>query len=373
MTWRPLNAAWRAVCPTMRCSVTTCSRAFTGAWRLSPIPACFEDYPAHYLVYTSRLHRWIRGDWQLLPWLLPRVPTAKGDRAESILGHRPLEDPRQPAPEPGCARTDGAARRRAGWRLPGSPWVWTCVALFILAFPLLAHAIPSVVQSLGRKPLREALQPLEADVWRWLLALVFLAHEALLALDAILTTLYRLLVSRKNLLRWTTAAHTARLFGSESGSAVTWNQMSASIVGAGLLGLAVALLHPAALPVALPFVLAWLASPQVAYWISRPIVHKPLHLSADQRQQLRSLARRTWLFFEQFVGPDDHWLPPDHFQEAPRPVIAHHTSPTNIGLFLLSILAAARPGLHRFARPGLAPALNLRRDGSSSNVIVGTC
>ena len=99
-------------------------------------------------------------------------------------------------------------------------------------------------------------------------------------------------------------------------------------------------INPAALFVAAPLLIAWLLSPEIAYWISRPIRHAPDPLSAEERQRLRRLARRTWLFFEQFVGPEDHWLPPDHFQEAPRGIVAHSTSPTDLGMLLLSTLAA---------------------------------
>ncbi len=116
--------------------------------------------------------------------------------------------------------------------------------------------------------------------------------------------------------------------------------MSASLVFAILLGVAVAIFNPSALWVALPFVIGWLVAPQVAYVISQPVTHVTAPLSETQRRQVRRLARRTWAFFEQFAGPDDHWLPPDHYQESPRGNVAHYTTPTNIGLFLVSTLSA---------------------------------
>ena len=92
--------------------------------------------------------------------------------------------------------------------------------------------------------------------------------------------------------------------------------------------------------VAAPFCLAWLLASRIAYLISRPWPQQVYTPSAEERQGLRTLARRTWLFYEQFVGPDDNWLPPDHFQEMPRGVLAQRTSPTNIGLYLLALLSA---------------------------------
>src|SRR5258708_37912287 len=99
-------------------------------------------------------------------------------------------------------------------------------------------------------------------------------------------------------------------------------------------------MHPAALPVAAPFLIAWFFAPLLAYWVSRPLVLQDVPLTAADRRELRRIARQTWGFFETFVGPDDHWLPPDNFQEEPRPQVAHRTSPTNMGLLLLSTLSA---------------------------------
>ncbi|MBE9508145.1 MAG: hypothetical protein IMY86_08850, partial [Chloroflexi bacterium] len=172
------------------------------------------------------------------------------------------------------------------------------------------------------------------------LALVFLLYETLLMVDAIGCTLVRLTITHNHLLQWTTAAHTIRLFGKEMKVALMWHQMGAAPILALALALLIGMLNPAVLPIAAPLLLLWLVSPPIAYWISRPVVHKQAPLSADQREQLRRLARRTWVYFEQFVGPDDYWLPPDHFQEDPIGRVAHRTSPTNLGLLLLSTLAA---------------------------------
>ncbi len=101
-----------------------------------------------------------------------------------------------------------------------------------------------------------------------------------------------------------------------------------------------ALMRPSALPAAGPILVLWMASPAIAWWISRPLSRRGAQLTADQTVFLRKLARKTWMFFETFVGPEDHWLPPDNFQELAVAKIAHRTSPTNMGLALLSNLSA---------------------------------
>src|SRR5690606_34035114 len=98
--------------------------------------------------------------------------------------------------------------------------------------------------------------------------------------------------------------------------------------------------RPGALWLALPVTGLWLAAPVVAHRTGRPLDVAPEALDEAQRRAVHGLARRTWLYFEQFVGPDDNWLPPDNVQIGANPVTAHRTSPTNIGLLLLSTMSA---------------------------------
>ncbi|HJW83529.1 MAG TPA: cellobiose phosphorylase, partial [Anaerolineae bacterium] len=301
-----------------------------------------EDFPPHYFIHAQRLHRWVRGDWQLLPWVLPRP------RRDAILNRvrislidrwKIVDNLRRSLLGPLLL-----ALLVAGWVwLPGPAFVWTLLGVLMLGAPLGVSLLSALFSGLRQRALRASLRPLRYDALRWFLALAFLLYETLLVLDAILTTLIRLFITRKNLLQWVTAARTARLF-SEVKLEVTRRQMASSLLLALSLGLLIGLLNPAALPSAMPLLVTWLLSPEIAYWIGRPIVHRPAPLSPAQRDRLRILARRTWLFFERFVGPDDNWLPPDHFQEAPRGQVAHRTSPTNIGLLLLSTLAAYDQG-----------------------------
>jgi cyclic beta-1,2-glucan synthetase len=298
-----------------------------------------EDYPPHYLIHTRRLHRWIRGDWQLLPWLMPAVPCEDGGSAPNPLSvldrWKILDNLRRSLVAPALL-----ALLVAGWLgLPGSAAVWTLFVLLVSAVPFITGALNQTFQLLRGGSGKTISRQLGLDMLRWLLSLVFLPHEAILALDAIITTLLRL-AQRKHLLRWTTAAHTVRLFGNEVDAGVVWRYMLTTPAFVVTVGLLVAVVNRPALLAAAPFLATWLISPEIARLLSLPVARPQPALSDEERQKLRALARRTWLFFERYVGPEDHWLPPDHFQETPRGIIAHHTSPTNIGLLLLSTLAA---------------------------------
>ncbi len=298
----------------------------------------YEEYPGRYLGYAQRLQRWIRGDWQLLPWLLPFVRTESGiarNRLATIDIWKVFDNLRRSLLPPTLL-----ALLAAGWLvLPGSPLAWTLLVLLPAALPIASQVIWDGLHNFGRLTLKQIFEPTWIPLTRWALGIVFLPYEALLMLNAIGTTLIRLLVARKNLLQWTTAANAARLSGLNK-RYETWVSMSASLFLTVLLGTATAFFHPAALWVATPVLAVWLFAPQFAVVLSRPVIHTSAPLSETQRRQVRRLARRTWAFFEQFSGPDDHWLPPDHYQESPRGSVEHYTTPTNIGLFLVSTLSA---------------------------------
>ncbi len=226
----------------------------------------YEDYPPHYFVYIRRSRRWIRGDWQLLPWLFPRVPSVgKGsipNNLSIIARWKILDNLRRSLLAPGLL-----ALLLAGWVwLPGSPLAWTSAGLLTLAVPVLSGLLMDTIQALKGARWRNVFHAFQNGVVRWLLALVFLLYETLLTLGGIATTLVRLFVTRKRLLQWTSYADTVRVFA----GGVTWQQMSLTTLSSMALGLLIGLLNPTALFVAIPLLIAWLLSPEIAYWISRP-------------------------------------------------------------------------------------------------------
>ncbi len=251
--------------------------------------------------------------------------------------------------------------------MPDLIGLWMTIVLLSLGIPVLTSMARSTIQALGGERFGAAFHPIRWSFVRWLLAVVFLPYEAYNALDAILTTLYRLFISHRSLLQWTTAAQTARLFGLQVYRSTAWLRMIAStlivLILAGGIQLVYSLsgtgLSPT-LSYAIPLLLLWMFSPLIARWIDKPIVQHTKPLSKDQIILFRQVARRTWGFFERFVGPEDHWLPPDHFQEAPVGIIAHHTSPSNIGLLLTSTLAAYDLGY--LDQLGLATRLSITMD-----------
>jgi cyclic beta-1,2-glucan synthetase len=300
-----------------------------------------DDYPSGYSVYAARQHRWVRGDWQLAPWLLPRVPWVNGRRASDLplLGRwKLLDNLRRSLLAPAVL-----ALLVAGLTvLPGAAWAWVVFALSGIVLPVFAHLATPLIRAddgAWTSYVRGHWSSFRTDLLQVAISLALLPEQALQDLDAITRTLVRLLVTRRNLLEWETAAEAERR--ATTNLAAMWRSMLAGpALGVTMLGL-VTLTRPGALPLALPLVLLWLASAFIAYWMSQPLRDRRQRpLPADDQRFLRRTARKTWRFFEMFVTADDNWLPPDNYQEDPKGVLARRTSPTNIGLYLLSVLAA---------------------------------
>ena len=186
--------------------------------------------------------------------------------------------------------------------------------------------------------LRGLLRPLGRSCAQAMCILAFLPDEAYYSLDAVLRTLARLIVTKHNLLQWRTSSDTEQSLRTDL-VAMFRTMWFAPLLSLAL-GAILADYQPAALPASVPLLFLWLISPAIAWWLSRPLPGTVIHFTEDDTTFLERLSRETWHFFETFVGPDDNWLPPDNYQEYPVAVIAHRTSPTNVGLALLSNLAA---------------------------------
>jgi len=300
-----------------------------------------DEHPATYLAQAARMHRWVRGDWQTLPWLFPRVQTAAGAEKNPLsFLHRwkIVDNLRRSLHAPSLL-----ALMLIGWLLtPAAAWAWPLVITLIVLFPvyfsffnsLLSHTKSTSLASLFDSVLRDFAR----DSSHAALTLILLPHQAQMKLDAILRALWRMLVSRKKLLEWETAADVERRIKDDLVGYVRRLGPAAFV--------ATALLVPSLFYFpdrALPFLILaslWIASPVIAWRISLRKAEKIDPLSADDHLTLRKHARRTWRFFETFVTPEGNYLAPDNFQEDPKGEVAWRTSPTNIGMQLLSTLSA---------------------------------
>jgi cyclic beta-1,2-glucan synthetase len=302
-----------------------------------------EEFPSRYDVAAGRQHRWARGDWQLLPWILGRGDAAGAGRGDGRLPlialWKMLDNLRRTLSAPA-----GVAALIAGWLLPTrdallwSAFICTTIALPTI-LPLATALLPGRAGITLRSHLRALRKECSLAAAQTAFLIAFLAHQATSMLDAIGRTLFRLFVSRRNLLQWVTAAQ------SKGSSRLTlpgaYRRMSGAVLIAAAGAFLVIHFRPENAWLSAPFLVLWALSPALAVWISvSPLVAGRLALSAADAQALMSVARRTWRYFETFVTAEENMLPPDNFQDDPRPVVAHRTSPTNMGLYLLSAVSA---------------------------------
>jgi cellobiose phosphorylase len=299
----------------------------------------YEHYPARYREDAGRRQRWMRGDWQLMPWLMLRVPKRGGGKEANPLSAlsrwKLFDNLRRSLISPVLI----ASLLLAFAALP-HPWFWTSAVLAIIFVPAIVAALWDLVakprDTLWRQHVAGSVGRSGLHFAHALLMLAFLPYEAFVSLDAIVRTCWRLWFSHKRLLEWRASA--LSLAGTDL--AGLWRTMWVSPLLSLAAGTALVLWRPHALQAAMIFLVAWLVAPVVAWWISLPIARVQTELKAEQNLFLHKLARRTWAWFDSFVGPEDNWLPPDNMQEHPTQVVAHRTSPTNIGMALLANLTA---------------------------------
>jgi cyclic beta-1,2-glucan synthetase len=291
-----------------------------------------DFFPKDYLVYAGRQHRWTRGDWQIMDWLLPQVPAAAGERAAnplSLLSRWKIADNLRRSLLPAAF----VALLLAAWFLSPAAAV---VSLFAGVVMFLPPLITVVTHLTSRAKLhRQAWLDFGLTLARCAIFTALLPHQAVVSLDAIGRVLYRRLVSHRLLLEWETAHEAHRNSKNRQRQFLTqlvW--MTVVFIGVSV---TLSFRSADAERAATPFLGLWIVTPLLVAWLNAPLWNRSLSvLTADDRRMLRQVARQTWRFFQEFVSPESNWLPPDNYQEFIRHEIAQRTSPTNIGLSLLA-------------------------------------
>ncbi len=312
----------------------------------------YDDYPTHYLTHARRKHRWIRGDWQLLKWLTSRVPGPDGAERNrlSVLSRWKITDNLRRS----TVEIAQLLFLVVGWTLlPGSPLRWTVLGLGAITAPWIVSLLLAVLRPPLDKSWRAYYGAVGRDavtsVQQIVLAIAFLPHQAWISADAIGRTLWRVFGSRRHLLEWQSFS---AIQGSVARTAgMVWREMLPAVaiaIATGAVIVARALAGstpPDVMALAtLPLVGLWFVAPAIAHALSAPAVRRERRLSAVVQQDAIRYSLLHWRFFDRFVTAESNWLAPDNYQENPSPIVALRTSPTNIGLQLLSTVSAYELG-----------------------------
>ena len=298
-----------------------------------------DDYPSHYSAQNRRKHRWVRGDWQILRWLLARVPDESGqpvpNPTSTISRWKIFDNLRRSLVEPATFLL-----LVLGWLcLPGSARYWTFATLLIVFVPVFVQFLFSLARASfaeQRGYVHQTIRDSFGLLFSTALNFAFLSHQTLLMLDAILRSLVRSFVTGNRLLEWETAAE-AELGGNKQ----TPVEMTMRLVP--ILSLVLALLvwiaRPSALPWALPVLLLWAMAKPITQWLNRSPHQVAVKLSNADVEFLRKVSWRTWLYFAHYASEHNHGLVPDNVQEEGH-IEASRISPTNAGLQLNARQAA---------------------------------
>ena len=302
-----------------------------------------DDYPSHFSAYSRRKHRWMRGDWQIVAWLLEKTPDETGRTVNNPISlvsrWKIVDNLRRSLMEPATF-----VLLLAGWfGLPGGARYWTAVSLILLLLPVYLQTIFSlvrVIKSPSKAAVQDLLEQTAVAHINILLGLIFLAHQALVGVDAIVRSNVRRLITGKRMLEWETAAE-AEVGQAKRTPVDTYMRIMPLVVL--FLAVTLYLLNRPAL-VMWPFLVAWALSGAVARWLSSPPKLAEPAIGQEDEKFLREAARLTWEYFREFSNSECNFLIPDNVQEMPSR-IAHRISPTNLGLLLNARLSALDLGL----------------------------
>ncbi|MGA9115728.1 MAG: glucoamylase family protein [Bacteroidota bacterium] len=298
----------------------------------------YDEFPQDYLSFVKRQHRWIRGDWQIAGWMMPRVPRPGGGKARNPLSwfdRGKIADNLRRSLLPIAS----VALLVTSWFLSvEAAWIAAAVVAVQLVFHSVAQPFAWATSPPGARGLSTA--KLAHDLMRVMAEAALLPYQAWLASDAIARALYRRHISHRGLLEWTSAQVT-RHKTRAAAPGLLLSLCLASFFGV-MVGLQVQYWYPAHLMPAVPWLLLWVASPGIGWLLSRrPEAKQPQSLlREEERRFLRNVARRTWRYFSDFVNEESSWLPPDNYQVSYQNRLAMRTSPTNIGLWMVSVLGA---------------------------------
>jgi cellobiose phosphorylase len=300
-----------------------------------------EEYPCCYNIDVNRRHRWIRGDWQIWRWILPRVPGINGKLRKNPLSKlsrwKIFDNLRRSLVTPSYV-----LMLLYAWFFSPKPLFWTFSVIGIIFIPAIFKLIVDLFEKQKEILLKQHLISFannsRAHISQILFTFINLPFEASFALDAIVRVFWRMTFSKTRLLEWTPS----NIFGKNQrlNLAETFKKNLFSPLFVAAVIVAFYFTDYTVPIIAIPILFVWALSPIVNWWISLPLKSKQAELSESEKEFLRLITRRTWAYFDTFVNEHENWLPPDNYQEIPHGIIAHRTSPTNIGMALIANLSA---------------------------------
>ncbi len=292
-----------------------------------------DGYPEKYNSYIMRQHRWVRGDWQLIKWLYG----LKGKEISLMSKWKILDNMRR-----SLIPTTQLLLIFSVCFFHINLYTWIALSFLMFFYQLLFMLINNIfhydIKSQNIKLHGNLIRGYRVFLYQGLLSIIFLPYEGVMMLDAILRSLYRVFISRRNLLEWTTAFDMEKKLGNSLSG--YFRKMKSNIVAVLLLVGLTYFFNYENLILSMFLGLLWLSGPMVAFYISKEYIEERVAPKEEDIELLHSIGRKTWDFYRQITDEKNNYLPPDNYQEFPYNGTANRTSPTNIGFYLLSILSS---------------------------------
>ena len=308
-----------------------------------------DGCPYKYNAFIERQSRWIRGDWQIIKWIMPNIKSRSGIKKKNPLNTLSK-----------FKIIDNLRRSLVEIQIIITLFVMSLldIALDIKIWPiitlmLLTIVLPSIIdifvyitqkeyKQINHKFFAKTISNLKGSILRGILNLAFLPHKAYVSIDAIIRTIYRMAVSKQNLLQWTTAEEAEN---KGKNDIISYFKLMGANIVTGILGIVILSFMKQNIVINIVFwglCILWLIAPIIAYYISKEDIQKAKvkELSNGEIEYVMQIGKKTWEYFENYINKENNFLPPDNYQEGRNVKIVDRTSSTNIGLGLISIMSA---------------------------------
>lgn len=297
-----------------------------------------DGFPTNYLAFKKRLHRWIRGDYQILRWL-------KNRKINSLSKYKIIDNILRSKLESSIIISFVLTLIM---KLNYNARIWPIISFLIIAItiPYLLEILNKIIfkkeGETGQKTFVKKQTTIKNSLTKALITLATLPDKAYMSKNAEIKSLYRMLISKKHLLEWVTAEEAEK--SAKNDLQNYYLNMLPNVI-TGLFGLAFLFIFD--IDISSKVIISiisslWLIAPLVMYVISKPIIetNKIDLLNKSEQDYITDIAKRTWLFFKNYMNENTKYLPPDNYQEDRKPKIVMRTSSTNIGLGMLAVISS---------------------------------
>lgn len=291
-----------------------------------------DGYPSSFNAFINRLYRWIRGDWQIISWI-------KNPKMNLLSKFKIIDNLRR-------SLLEITAFINIIFLLLLNTFIDAKISSALIV-SILSIIIPTVLDYINyivfkqegmkkQKSFSNSISGLQASFFRGIIEFLVLPYKAYISLTAIIKTIYRMKVSHKYLLEWTTSEQAEKQAKNEMK-----NYYFSMIINV-IIGILIIVFGILYIPLAIILGISWIVAPVICWYISKEKHTEEAikTLNEDEKEYLKRIGKDTWEYFNKYINEENNYLPPDNYQGDRKEKTVARTSSTNIALGLLAIVSA---------------------------------